>query len=27
LMGAEGFYFDLYRTQFDRPEEGDDQKI
>jgi ATP-binding cassette subfamily B protein len=27
LMGADGVYADLYRTQFDRPDEGDDQQI
>jgi ATP-binding cassette subfamily B protein len=27
LMGSEGVYADLYRTQFDRPDEGDDQQI
>ncbi len=27
LMEAEGVYFDLYRTQFERPDEGDDQQI
>jgi ATP-binding cassette subfamily B protein len=27
LMGSEGVYSDLYRTQFDRPDEGDDQEI
>jgi ATP-binding cassette subfamily B protein len=27
LLGAEGVYADLYRTQFDRPDEGDDQEI
>lgn len=27
LMAAEGVYADLYRTQFDRPDEGDDQQI
>jgi ATP-binding cassette subfamily B protein len=25
LMAVEGVYFDLYRTQFERPDEGDDQ--
>jgi len=27
LLGSEGVYADLYRTQFDRPDEGDDQEI
>ena len=27
LMGTDGVYADLYRTQFDRPDEGDDQQI
>jgi len=27
LMASEGVYFDLYRTQFERPDEGDDQQI
>jgi ATP-binding cassette subfamily B protein len=27
LMGADGVYADLYRTQFHRPDEGDDQQI
>ena len=27
LLGAEGVYADLYRTQFDRTDEGDDQEI
>jgi ATP-binding cassette subfamily B protein len=27
LLGTDGVYADLYRTQFDRPDEGDDQQI